>query len=338
MKFLLIFILFGTYSFSQKTQEFKFYSNLKDQTGQIKSLTVVDAREDSDLGSVKFKKFDYHFEFSKGSLKQEFEENFQKSNSKEKGSRNLVLYVEQFKVFSEAREKGDLDKAALKFTMFENKYGKYFFVNRLEDVVVINFEKYDNTPRGFAMNLDDILSDMVKESFKKTPSDLSVPIDEVANDELVKKQIPAFSASFVDGVYPDADSFLSQKPLVGYQLVKNKDGEVLRAKKGEERIGSQKMYAYAENGKAYKSTPFGFTEIFKDEYGLYIQSKRAILFPVYETNTAVVVGAAVGGIAGGLVAGVISGLISAKKIDKTKKVNPDQVYLDFLSGDYIFLN
>lgn len=331
----LFFLCVTLFCYGQKTQEIRFYRNINDNTKTVKSLSVMDSRENSDLGSVTFKKYNYSFTFENGSLKDQFE-NWFKADKSVSRNRNLVLYVEKFRFFSESLNKGDLEKVELKLTMFEERFGEYYYLNRLNDVMLLDPNQTENTPKGFAKYIDDILADFIKSSYEITKGEMKVSFADLSNYEnILQSQLDVFKNSNIkDGVYKDYISFYNQQPLTNYELIKNNKGELVRAKSSSDRISSNNLYAYAENGIAYKPTNAGDLQIMKDEKGFYVATNRLSLFPQQTNDIYVMFG--MFGLVGGVVGGVVTAINQNNKHDKAMKADKYNVYLDPLTGMYIF--
>ncbi|KFC24377.1 hypothetical protein [Chryseobacterium sp. FH1] len=335
MKIGLLFVLICNLCFGQKNQEIRFYRNINDKTKSVKSITVLDARKNSDLGFVTFKKDNYSFSFENGSLKDQFERWF-KADKAITRDRELILYVEKFRFFSESLNKGDLEKVELKLTVFEKKFGEYYYLNRLNDVMLLDPNKTENTPRGFSKYIDDILADFLKESYEITRGGMKVTDVELPNYEnILQSDLELFKNSDVkNGIYKDYKTFFNQEPVSGYELVKNSKGEVTKAKSNTDKISANDLYAFVENGIAYKPTIAGNLEIQKDEKGFFILTNRLSLFPQQTNDIYVMFG--MFGLVGGVVGGVVTAIHQNNKHNKAMKDEKYQVYLDALTGKYIF--
>lgn len=335
MRFSLLSVFMFVFCFGQKTQQIRFYRNINDNKKTIKSLTVIDQRETPDLGFVTFKKYNYSFVFENGSLKDQFEKWF-KEDQLISRNRNLVLLVQKFRFFSESLNKGDLEKVELKITMFEEKFGDYYYLNRLNDVMLLDPNRTENTPKGFSKYIDDILADFIKESYEITKGGMKVSSADLPNyEKILESDLELFRTNdFKNGIYKDYKSFYNQQPATGYELVKNSKGELTRAKSETDRVSSNSIYAYAENGMVYKPTNAGDLQILKDEKGFYIVTNRLSLFPQQTNDIYVMFG--MFGLVGGVVGGVITAINQNNKHEKAMKSDKYNVYLDPLTGKYIF--
>ena len=327
----LFFLFYVFFAFAQKSQPIKFYTSIKDKTKTIRSLEVIDSREEKDLGKVAFKNHEYTFAFDEETVENQFENWFLKSNENSIGTRDLVLLVEKFHFFSEPLKKGDLEKVEIKMSVFEKKFNQYYFLDRINNVILLDPQKAENTPKGFTRYLDGTFSQFLKNSFEvEKKEEKGINENELKEyEQILQSRIPLFvNKQYKDGVYKDFDAFANQKPLVNFELVKNNDGEVVRAKSNEERMSLSKIYAFVDNGKAYRPTIAGNLEILNDEGGFYVVSNRKSLFPE-EVNMIYYSFGILGGIAGAIDASV--------KHDKAMKSDKYNIYLDSVNGNFVFL-
>ncbi|SDF85191.1 hypothetical protein [Epilithonimonas hungarica] len=327
MKFKYFLALFPIMFFSQKTTVIKFYDPIKDNTKTFRTLSVIDNREDKELGTITHKKETYRFEFPDNDAKKSIDDWFVSSNKTPSGANDMVVFLEDFRVFSEDVQNATLPKAEVKISSFVLKEGNYYYLDRINKVVNIS-PNVNKTPFGLSYTLSNLLHEFIKTSFKTKPSELKIGGDQLANyADIITSGLPAFKDTQIkDGVYPDYKSFFDNTPSEGYELVKNSKGEVVRAKKGDERIPAYKMFAYAENGKIYHHALSGFLELMKDDKGFYVFTNYVTLFPVEADSTY-----GMFGLIGG-VAGAIDANAKNKKLQKEEKYN---IYIDPLTGDYI---
>lgn len=316
---------------AQKIQPIKFYTGIKDRTKTVHSLELIDARNTQNLGKVNFKNEEYTFAFDQDTAEKQFEDWFLESNKKNTGTRDLVILLEKFTFFSEElNKKSDLEKINIKMSVFEKKFGNYYFLDRINDVILLDPQRAENTPKGFVRYLDGKLSTFIKNTYEieKNENNEIKEADLNNYEAILRQKLPLYStATLKNGVYTDYISFASQKPLGNYELMKNSKGEIVRAKFGEDRIPLSKMYTFVDNGIAYIPTIAGNLELKKDEKGFYVYSNRKSIFPE-EINTIYYSFGIVGGIAGAINASV--------KHDKAMKSDKYNIYIDSLNGNFIF--
>lgn len=328
MKVKYFLLLFPILFFSQKTVTVKLNESIRDNTKTIKSLTVIDNRADKDVGTITHKKELFRFEFPDNDTKKSIENWFVSSNKNAVGNNDIVILLENFKIFSEEEQGTSLPKADVVISSFISKNAGYYYLDRINKVVNIN-QNLPKSPFGLSITLSNLLQEFIKNSYQTKPADIKITENELPQyADIITKELPVYKNNQIkDGVYSDYKSFFDAKPLEGYELVKNSKGEVLKAKKGDERIPAHKMFAYVENGKIYHRIITGFIEMTKDDKGFYIFTNYGTLFPVQMDSTYGMFGL-VGGIAGAIDANAKN-----KKLQKAEKYN---IYIDPLTGDYIF--
>ncbi|WP_333851311.1 hypothetical protein [Epilithonimonas sp.] len=328
MKIKYFLLLFPVLFFSQKTVTIKLNESIRDNTKTVKSLSVIDNREDKEVGTITHKKETYRFEFPDNDAKKSIDNWFVSSNKNAVGTIDIVIFLENLKIFSDEEQGAAVPKVEVMISSFISKDGGFYYLDRINKVVNIS-PNLPKSPFGLSLTVSNLLHEFIKNSYTTKPSDLKINENELPQyADIITKELPLFKSNQIkDGVYPDYKSFFDGKPLEGYELIKNSKGEVLRAKKGDEKIPAHKMFAYVENGKMYHHIFSGFLEMFKDDKGFYVFTNYGTLFPVQMDSTYGMFGL-VGGIAGAIDANAKN-----KKLQKEEKYN---IYIDPLTGDYIF--
>lgn len=340
MRKIILFFLFSVSLYAQEIETIDLQGNIKDKRGLIKSLTLIDNRPDKEVGKLTDKEDLVDVKFRNEDVKGHIENWFSEDN-KEKGSTDIILMLEELKVYNEQDEgkKHAYGKAKIKISSFLKRNDRYYFINRYHNVIVSDPKRTANMPKYLANSISEIITEFIKASYTTTVLGQYIPEKEINNynSYLIKNNI-AYNASMLkDGVYKDFKSFSSQEPSFGYYTEKNKKGNVVRVKYKDEQVPLDQIFGYVEAGKAYRLTPVGFLEMGKDDKGFHIVASRTDLFAQTQTG-----GMFVGAIAGGVVGALIGAAIDS---GKNKGAIPgigfrstvlSNVYIDSLTGLYIF--
>lgn len=339
-KLLLLPVLLSCFIFAQNTQTIEFKQNIKDRKSQTKSLTLIDNRTDKEIGQITNKKGVTEFKLPEGDLNKVFENWFEEDN-KNKGKNDIVIVLEDLKIYKEqiANDKDEYMKAKIKIASFLKRDDKYYFINRYENVILSDPKKSASAPRYLANLISEMVAELIKTSY--THPITSVPISEsdIANyEDYLEKNNKSLDQELKDGVYLNFKSFANQNPAEGHYIEKNRKGRVVRVKnKSDLSISLGEVFAYVDNGIAYRLTPSGFEEMKKDDQGYYIISSRSKLFA--DSNAS---GAMIGGIAGGLVGAAIGAAIDSGSNRGAirgvgfKSPTMTNIYIDSLTGDFVF--
>lgn len=328
---------------AQKTEIIKLKDNLKDRKGLTKSLTFIDTRSDKNIGIVTDKKDLVEIKFANDDLKGLIENKFKEDN-KEFGNNDIVLMLEDLKIYEEQDDNRTFPyvKLKIKLSSFIKRNNKYYFIGRYNNVIVSNPKLTVHPSIFLAAEISDIFTQFIKASYYPTINPgYFIPESEINRyEEYLNKSYKAFNNDVLkDGVYTSFQKFRSQEPDPDYSVKKNKKGKVVQLIYNDLETSLYKMYCYVEDGKAYKTTPVGFDEMHKDLKGFYIYSSRTNLFAASQTG-----GLFVGAIAGGLVGALIGAAIDSSSDANAGAVQgigfrstmESNVYLDSLTGGYIF--
>ena len=337
MKKVFFFLMMTVSLSAQKTEVIELKQSIKDRKGNTKSITVIDNRPDKEIGTIPYRKETFTLKFANEDLKNYIEDWFSKDN-KVKGNNDIVLMLEDLKVYNENPEKkSSMTKAKFKFSSFIKRNNKYYFLNRTQNVVASD----SNFPKYIAGQLSNVITGIIKESYISVPLGGSISEEDLTNyEQQVIESSPLFAGrELKDGVYKDFRSFYEQKPEPNYVTDKNKKGRVTNIKDtnatlNEEVIDNEKVFGYIENGKAYRSTPAGYLEMIKDDKGFYVVATKEELFPASNGS-----GAMIGAMTGGIVGALIGAAIDSGSQRRGKNVDTSEmpnVYIDSLTGRYIF--
>lgn len=343
MKKLFFFFLLSSLWPAQKTEIIKFNDNLKDRKGLTKSLTFIDNRSDKNIGNISDKKDLIELKFANSDLKVFIENKFNEDN-KTAGNNDIVLMLEDLKVYEEQDNNRTFPyaKARIKLSSFIKRNDKYYFIGRYNNVIVSNPKITAHSSKYLADHISEIFTQFIKASYyPNITQEYYIPESEINRyEEFLNKGYKAFNnAVLKDGVYTTFQAFHNQEPDLDYSVKKNKKGNVVQLNYNGQETSFSNMYCYVENGKAYKTTPVGMDEIKKDSRGFYIYSSRTNLFAAAQTG-----GLFVGAVAGGLVGALIGAALDSSSGTNAGAVHgigfrstmESNVYLDSLTGGYIF--
>jgi hypothetical protein len=260
MKKILAFILFSVLISAQKVELIKLDQNIKDKNGRTKSLTFVDNRTDKTIGTITDKDETAEIKFADENLKSHIESWFLNDNKK-LGNTDIVVMLEELKVYDEQDRNKDFPYAKLKIRIssFLKRNDKYYFINRFDNVIVCNPKITSHAQRYLVPRISDIITEFIKASYSNTISGSFIPENEINNyNEYLGKNYKAFNnPELKDGVYTSFKSFYNQEPNADYSTEKNRKGKVVRLMQNGIQTSLSEMYCYVEGGKAYKLTPVG---------------------------------------------------------------------------------
>jgi len=330
MKKTLFFLLFSMVLLGQKIETIDLSKSIKDNKNSIKSFTVIDQRANQEVGMVMYHKDEVKIIFENNAGK-DITDWFYKYNPI-RGNRDMVLLLESLNISEDKKEKYSIGKLELRASTFIKKEDGYHFIDRKDTIATVSSRITPYLAQSLSRKATLILTDLFKESYKGEPWEFSISESDLPNyASLLKEKLSILNAKELkEGVYKDYYSFFTHNPEPGFTLQANDKGVVTKAVKGEEKTGIRHFYAFVYKGIAYKNIPVGYTEIFKDENGVFIEVTKAELFP--ETTAS---GVTIGVAAGGLVGGVIGAVIDVSLSNKKKNTLGPKVYLDPFTGNYL---
>ncbi|WP_449400078.1 hypothetical protein [Chryseobacterium wanjuense] len=317
---------------AQKNQFIELRNSIKDKNHTAQSLTLLDRREDKNIGIVSHRKEPFEIKFEKDDLEKLFSDWFLEDN-KERGNTQYFLMLEHLKANDIPAERSVTGHLEMKMSTFLKKNNQYYFLKKFN--VSKDYPQKDHAyiTRAIAAKISSELANIVKDSYSE--SALNIPISETDlenYEKAIPEQLPVYKTeSFTDGVYKDYKSFAEQTPSKELTVKKNKDGVIKGVKRvdGYDNLGRD-VFAIIDNGIAYKKTPVSIIEIEKDDEGVFIMASEEELFP--QNNTYTISGAAMGGLIGGLVGGIIDATTSAIRRKNAKYF---RIGIDKLTGEYI---
>nr|WP_315033309.1 hypothetical protein [uncultured Chryseobacterium sp.] len=332
MKKTLFFLLLSVWLYGQKIETIDLSKSIKDSKNSIKSLTVIDQRPNHEIGMIIHHKDEVKIIFEHDAGK-DIKDWFYKYNT-ERGNNEMVLLLESLNISEDKKEKYSIGKLELRASTFIKKEDGYHFLYRKDTIATVSSRTTPYLAQNLAKKVTLIFTDLFKKSYEKTPWEFSLSENDLSNyTSLLKEKLSILKSNELkEGVYKDSYSFFTHNPEPGFSLQTNNKGIVTKAVKGEEKKGIRNFYAFVFNGIAYKSIPVGYTEIFKNEEGVFIDVTKAELFP---ESTSGGVGIGVGVAAGGLIGGIIGAVIDVGISNKKTNTTDLKVYLDPFTGNYI---
>lgn len=329
MKKIVVFLLLSTFLSAQKTELINLSRPPKDNKNFIKTFTVIDQRSDKNIGTIMDHNKEVTVAFEHEAVKDLQE--WVGQSTEMKGKNNLVLLLEDLKISDEQKEKSTVGKLQFRASTFIKKADGYHFLYRKDTVTTVSSRVNPFLAQNLARKFTMILTDFLKDSYGREAWETGVTEQELPQykDVLTDKLDILKADQLKDGVYKDYHSFFNHRPEPGFVLETNNKGIVTKAVNGEDKTAIRRFYAFVQNGVAYKIIPVGYTEILKSDKGLFIEVKKAELFP--ESSNGVMIGA----MAGGLIGGVIGAAIDAGAQSRRNRIPEQEVYLDPLTGQYI---
>ncbi len=328
---LLLHLLLCVFTFSQEQEQVKLNGNIYDSHSTTKSLSVIDLRENKSLGVFPFgtKKEMKELVFLPN-ISENITTWFDRQTEK-KGNRDLVLVIENLEINGDFANEKQTGETKLKAAMFLKKDDGYYFIHKINNSIS---EKGSDIPKSLGKKIPLLLSQIIIPSFDKKEWEEKLTLEQLKDYESILTKDLALNNNkpFKDGVYTSSKAFFKQNPENGnFVFEKNDKGMIVRAISivdgKKTKIPTYKMYAFVEKGKAYKITYAGYEEIKKDEKGYYIFSNKGYLFPPETSGV---------GYQFGLIGGIAEAIAADSKEKKEQKKDKDNIYLDQLTGEYIF--
>jgi hypothetical protein len=328
---LLLNLSLSFFGFSQQQEPIKLNSDIYDARSKTKSLTVIDLRENKSLGVFPFgSKKEMKELVVLPNLSNGIETWFKKENE-QTGKRELVLVIDNLEITGDFTNEEQTGETKLKAAIFLKNDDGYHFLNKIDNKLT---EKGTDISKNLGKKVPLLLSQIILPSYNMKEWEETLTFEQLKDYEnILKKELALTNTStFKDGIYTSSKSFFSQTPESGnFVFEKNDKGMMVKAiayTDGKKtKIPAYKMYAFVENGKAYKITYAGYEEIKKDEKGFYIFSNRGYLFPPETSGV---------GYQFGLIGGIAEAISANAKEKKAQKKDKENIYLDMLTGEYIF--
>ncbi len=301
-------------------------NNFKDPSNTAKSISVIDVRSDKNPGTIKFKDETYIFETPQD-LDAAFKNEFEKDN-KIKGTKDIVFLLEDLKISENNTGKKIVPSGHIRASLFEKKGEQFYYLNTLDRLVGTLDVQNALTPKNIVFFLNYDVADFLKTSYSKQPSSIALSAEDLPNYfKILSADFPAFKQNVADGVYESHTAFFNQKPSEGFVLERNSEGKVTKARNDDQKLQSWKIWAYVENGKIFKNTYSGFLPMEKNDNGFYLFANRGELEMIQSNSTLGMFG---------LIGGIAAAVEQDVKQDKAKKAEKKEIYIDPLTGRYIY--
>jgi len=332
MKKNILFLLLSLIVSAQKVQYIELKNNINDKKNLAGALTLIDKREDHNIGTVSHRNIPYEVKFEKDNLEELFSDWFSKEN-KIKGTVQYFLMLESLKVKDIAADNPIPGNLEMKVSTFFKRNNRFHFLKRV--TISKNYRQRDDAyiPKVIAAQIASEITRIIKNSYEETGLGIPIaPADLDNYEKIVSGHLPVYTTdSLKDGVYTDYKSFAEQQPSKDLTVRKNKEGIIKGVGRVDDYDNTKETFAIIDNGIPYKKTLTSFIEIEKDEKGYFITASEEELFA--ENKTTMLIGAGIaGGAIGGLVVAVID--MTASKIRK-QNAKYFRVGIDTLTGEYI---
>lgn len=324
------FFLFTILLQAQKAEAINLSTSVKSKKVNYKSFTVIDNRENKEIGSVMYHNDQVNMVFENDAEK-DIKDWFYSDNPL-RGNDELVLLIENIKLSEDKYEKYSLGKLEIRASTFLKKNDKYHFLYKKDTVTTVSSRVTPYLAQSLAKKLSITFSELLKGSYEAISWEIPVSREELPKYAFILKDRLEIlkTEGLKDGVYKDFYSFFTHNPEPGFTIETNSKGIATKAIRGEEKKPIRNFYAFVHNGVAFKVIPVGYVEIFRDEKGLFIEAKKEQLFPQNYSNGAVIDGAA-GGLVGALVGATVDAVVASKR----NKMTGSEVFIDPLTGHYI---
>lgn len=327
---------------AQKTVLIELKQNIKDKKSLTKSLSFIDNRKDRVIGTISEKGEEIELKLPAEDMNLYVQDWFSKYNKPLGSTNDIVLMLEELKIYNELDEghENASGKVKLKISSFIKRNGKYYFINRFDNVIVSSLDAKRDNVRNISIQVSTVIAQFIIASYTNYVIGQYIPEEEIYNyNDYLTKSSSSFNTELKDGVYLNFKSFYKQSPAEGYYIKKNKKGKLTQIKNNQDQgVTFSDIYGYVDSGIAYIYTPVGFREMKKNDKGLYFTARRTELFAQNNSN-----GMIVGAIAGGLVGAAIGAAIDAGAnkggmVAFGYRTNTEsEVYLDSLTGSFNFV-
>ncbi|MEG0928235.1 hypothetical protein [Chryseobacterium sp.] len=323
----IVLICISIITFAQKKEIIKLKGNIPNNGDrEYSALHVIDQRIDKTIGILPF---DDHKETREvvfeNSPNDDLGNWYRKSNYKG-GKQELILVLKALKLsVNETGNTKNLGTIDFSVQAFAKEGEQYHFLYKKDTVFAFSNKDVSDV---MVKNIHHIFSGFLLLTYNKKPYADILTLDEASDYEgYIKNNYEIFrTETLKEGIYLDHISFFKQIPEDGdFVLEKNgHSGGVVRAiaeKDGKKkRISASKMFAYVENGKAYKKVSERFLELNRNKKGFYLLSKPADIFSTNASPFMMM------GLAGVLIQSIT-----------TERINNDavkEIYIDPLTGEY----
>lgn len=322
-----IFICITVMSFGQNKEIIKLKGSIPNNgETEYKALAVIDQRQDKTIGILPFGEDKEMREVAfETSPNDDLGNWFRKSNLKG-GKKELILVLNELRLsVKESNDKKKLGIMRFSAQTFSKEGDQYQFLYKKDTVFLFSHQDVSDI---MVKNIHHVFSGLLTLTYHKQPQNEILSLNEVSDYEgYIKNTRDIFkNETLKDGIYLDYISFFKQTPEEGSVLEKNEFmGTVTRGtieKNGKtKKLPTHKIFAYVENGKAYKILNDKLADLNRNEKGFYLVASPKDVF-----RKGINPAFAMFGIAGVLVGAVATEVFS----NDTMK----EIYLDPLTGEY----
>ncbi|WP_026705287.1 hypothetical protein [Flavobacterium soli] len=243
-----------------------------------------------------------------------------KANADATPQDTLVLQLRDMK-FAEITESfKETGYFYLRANAYHKKGQTYSEVNSTDLIETVN--AMDVTQKNYK-NASRIINDfMGKAMSSKASPDRTFTVEQIVNmDKIEKQAIPLYAAEkLTDGIYVGYFGFKDQIPnYTDFKVERNKKGDVRGVKFLDHNgkyssIGSDRMYAFVENGVPYIATEYGFYKLIKREDDYFYTGRVRVAGD----------GAAI--VAASIMFGIIGGIVTSHNLETV------EIMIDHITG------
>ncbi len=210
--FLSLFMFCLNLVFGQNIEEIKLNVNIQDPMKSTKSLSLLDLRENKEVGQIKKNSSGKESKvvFQKEE-KQAVKEWFEKYNET-KGKDELYLVLKKLNISQEDAQ----NKLEVSAGVFAKKADKFHYISKVDTVL---FDQGNSN--ALVRAIPALLGNVIKKSYKIVPWKEELSQENLANyEEVMKQNMPAFvETTLKDGVYKSYLHFLDRRQKKGILLL-----------------------------------------------------------------------------------------------------------------------
>lgn len=314
-------------SFAQNKEIIKLKGSIPNNgETEYKGLSVIDQRKDKTIGILPFNDNKEMKEVAFESSPNDDLGNWYRKSNLKGGKKELVLVLNELKLsVKESNDRKKLGTMRFSAQTFSKEGDQYQFLYKKDTVFLFSHKEVSDI---MVKNIQHVFSGLLALTYNKKPHNKILSLKEVSDyDGYIKNTYDIFkNEKLKDGIYLDHISFFKQIPEEGSALEKNEFmGTITRGtieKNGKvKKIPAHKIFAYVENGKAYKVLNDKLADLYRNDKGFYLVARPKDVF-----RKGINPAFAMFGIAGVLVGALGTEVFS----DDTVK----EIYLDPLTGEY----
>lgn len=218
MRKVLFFFLFTILLQAQKTETINLSTSVKSKKVNYKSFTVIDNRDNKEIGSVMYHNDQVNMVFENDAEK-DLKDWFYSDNTV-RGNDELVLLIENIKLSEDKYEKYSIGKLEIRASTFLKKNDKYHFLYKKDTVTTVSSRVTPYLAQSLAKKLSITFSELLKGSYEAISWEIPVSKEELPNyASILRDRLEILKTeSLKDGVYKDFYSFFTHNPEPGLSL------------------------------------------------------------------------------------------------------------------------